>query len=158
MSSNKWDNTRTLFKKDLIDLTHPFHKPVCLRDSNLPDLLTEWGPQGQWQQEPGDAAITLGTRGQRALWDISHFSPFGSFASLSKDRSRTPAVPSSLGPLLQSTPRLELHQTRPALLPRPTEAAYVPETALTFQNKAGPGQACGFRQRRFCPNAFHSHL
>lgn len=141
MSSNEWDNTRTSFKKDLIDFTHPFHNPVCPRDSNQ-----------------RCSSCILGKRGQRAFWNASHFSPCGSLAFLSQERSRMPALPSRLGPLLQSTLGPEPHWTRPAVLSRPAEAAYVPQDSPAFQNKAGPGQACAFGQGRFCPNAFSSHL
>lgn len=42
------------------------------------------------------------------------------------------ALSNSLSPLLQHFPVLEGHLARPALLPRPTEAAYFPRTSPYF--------------------------
>ena len=166
MSSNEWDNTRTSFKKDLIDFTHPFHNPVCPRENTRTSFKKDFidfthpfhNPVCPRDSNQRCSSCILEKRGQRAFWNASHFSPCGSLAFLSQERSRTPALPSRLGPLLQSTPGPEPHWTRPAVLSRPAEAAYVPQDSPAFQNKAGPGQACAFGQGRFCPNAFSSHL
>ena len=100
----------------------------------------------------------LENKGRAPSGKAPHFSPFRSLAFLSQNRSRTTALSSSPGPLLQSIPGPEPCLTWPALLPRPADCLRPPETALTLQNKAGSGQAYAFRQGRLSLHAFSSHL